>query len=105
MPASMQVAPQALPRRTRRRVAIAPDALAHVEARFDSLPAGSRWCGYATHHRPHLAGLTLFACGRDQVCLGLVRYDDGVYELMDEDGETITRGHALDQILDRIERA
>ena len=104
MAVSLQVAQHVPTRRPRRRVAIAPRELADIKARFDSLPTASRWCGYATHHQPHLDSLTLFVRGCEHVHLGLVRYDDGAFDLMDEDGQAVTRGHDIGEILDLIER-
>ena len=36
--------------------------------------------------------------------LGLVRYEDGAFELRDEDGQAVTRAHDIGEILERIER-
>ena len=89
--------------RERVRVARAPSDLARIERRFDSRPNASRWCGYATCHRPRLESVGLFVCGPEHACLSVVRTDDGAYDLVDEDGEAVAAGYRLDAVLDLIE--
>ncbi len=101
MAASLQLAHPVA--RKRVRVAMAPRDLAHIEERFDSRPNASRWCGYATCHRPRLESVGLFLCGREYACLSIVRTDDGAFDLVDEDDEAVATGYRLDAVLDLIE--
>ena len=99
MAASLQLA-RFVPRE---RVAMAPGDLARIEVRFDSRSPASRWCGYATCHRPLLESVALFVGGPEYACLSVVRCDDGAYDLVDEDGEAVAAGYRLDEVFDLIE--